>query len=75
MITYDTRILVGMVILSIIIFKISKVEFKHISFVFYFILIFLLINNIAIFLFSPYEGVKYIQGRTDLLHHCRIHIL
>ena len=48
MVTYDTRILVVMVICSIAIFKISKVEFKTVSFVFYLILVFLLINNIAI---------------------------
>ena len=29
MITYDTRILIGMFIISIIVFKISKVEFKR----------------------------------------------
>ena len=58
MITYDTRILGCMFILSIIMFKVSKVKFKDISFVLYLILIFLLINNIAIFLFAPYEGVK-----------------
>ena len=52
MITYDTRILGGMFILSIIMFKVSKVKFKDISFVLYLILIFLLINNIAIFLFA-----------------------
>ena len=32
MITYDTRILGGMFILSIIMFKVSKVKFKDISF-------------------------------------------
>ena len=68
MITYDTRILGGMFILSIIMFKVSKLKFKDISFVLYLILIFLLINNIAIFLFAPYEGVKIYQGRTDILH-------
>lgn len=66
MITYDTRVLLGMFILSIIVFKISKVEFKQISFVLYFILVFLLINNIAIFIFSPYEGVQVYGSRTDL---------
>ena len=66
MITYDTRVLVGMFIISIIVFKLSKVEFKKISFVVYFILVFLLINNIAIFIFSPYEGVEIYGSRTDL---------
>lgn len=66
MITYDTRVLLGMFVVSIIVFKISKVEFKQISFVLYFILIFLLLNNIAIFIFSPYEGVQIYGSRTDL---------
>ena len=68
MVTYDTRILVVMVICSIAIFKISKVEFKTVSFVFYLILVFLLINNIAIFLFSPLEGTDIYGSRTDLFH-------
>ena len=68
MVTYDTRILVVMVICSIAIFKISKVEFKTVSFVFYLILVFLLINNIAIFLSSPLEGTYIYGSRTDLFH-------
>ena len=68
MVTYDTRILVVMVICSVAIFKISKVEFKTVSFVFYLILVFLLINNIAIFLFSPLEGTYIYGSRTDLFH-------
>ena len=66
MITYDTRVLLGMFVISIIVFKISRVEFKQISFVLYFILIFLLLNNVAIFIFSPYEGVQIYGSRTDL---------
>lgn len=66
MLTYNTFILGFMVIFSIIIFKISKVKFKQISFVFYFILVFLFINNIAIFIFSPYQGVEIYGTRTDL---------
>ena len=68
MLTYNTYILVFMVLFSFVIFKISKIKFKQISFVFYFILIFLLINNIAIFVFSPYEGVYIYGSRTDLFH-------
>lgn len=68
MITYDTRVLLGMFVISIIVFAVSKVKFKEISFVLYFILVFLLINNIAIFIFSPYEGVSIYGSRTDLFH-------
>ena len=66
MVTYDTRVLLGMFVISIIVFKISKVKFKQVSFVLYFILIFLLLNNIAIFIFSPYEGVQIYGSRNDL---------
>lgn len=66
MITYDTSVLLGMFVISIIVFKISKVKFKQVSFVLYFILIFLLLNNIAIFIFSPYEGVQIYGSRNDL---------
>lgn len=66
MITYDTRVLLAMLVFSLVAFKISKVKFQDIAFVLYFILFFLLINNIAIFIFSPYEGVKIYGTRTDL---------
>ena len=36
MITYDTRVLLGMFVIIIIVFKISKVKFKQVSFVLYF---------------------------------------
>lgn len=68
MITYDTRLLLGMIIIGLLIFKMSKIEFKEISFVLYFILIFLLLNTIMIFVFSPEEGVKIYGNRTVLFH-------
>ena len=68
MITYDTRILILMFIFSLIAFKMSKVKFKQISFVLYFILIFLLLNAIMIFVFSPEEGVQIYKSKTVLLH-------
>ena len=68
MITYDTRVLVGLFILGIIAFKISKIEFKDVYFIFYFILFFLALNALLIFVFSPYEGVDIYGSRTDLFH-------
>src|SRR5690625_3575280 len=58
MLTYDTRVLLFLFVLSIIIFLLSKVSVRDIAFVLIFILIFLLLNNIAIYIFSPQEGVK-----------------
>ncbi|WP_042354093.1 energy-coupling factor transporter transmembrane component T family protein [Bacillus rubiinfantis] len=66
MLTYDTRVLLFLFVLSIVVFRISKVKFSEVAFVVYFILIFLLINNLAIYAFSPQEGVK-IYGTSHVL--------
>lgn len=68
MLTYDTRVLAVMVFASIVIFGLSKTEWKQVRSVFLFIMFFLLLNVTAIFLFSPYEGCKIYGSRTDLLH-------
>ncbi len=66
MLTYDTRVLIGLFILSIVIFAISKIRIREVGFVLAFILAFLLLNNIAIYIFSPQEGVK-IYGTSHVL--------
>ncbi len=66
MLTYDTRILLCLFLFSIVIFMISKVKLKEVAFVLLFILVFLLMNNLAIYLFSPQEGVK-IYGTNHVL--------
>lgn len=66
MLTYDTRILAFLFVLGIGIFILSKIKLREISFVLIFILVFLLINNMAIYVFSPQEGVK-IYGTSHIL--------
>ena len=56
MLTYDTRVLLFIVFVSIIIFIVSKVKIREIGFILGFILFFLILNNFAIFLFSPHHG-------------------
>ncbi len=68
MITYDTRLLVAMLIVGIVSFKISKIEFKEISFILYFIIVFLMLNALMIFIFSPEQGVNIYGTRTVLVH-------
>ena len=68
MITYDTRCLIVMLLFSLIAFRISKVQFQEYAFVLYFILIFFVLNHIAIFIFSPLEGVKVYGSRHDIIH-------
>ena len=66
MATYDTRILGIMFILSLIIFKISKIEWAQVGGVFKIILFFLIVNVLAIYAFSPNEG-SHIYGTTTVL--------
>lgn len=68
MVTYDTRVLLVMFVISIILFSMSKTSFYQVKTVFTIIGIFLTINIFAIFLFSPLEGTKIYQSRTDLLY-------
>ncbi|MFC4408965.1 energy-coupling factor transporter transmembrane component T family protein [Chungangia koreensis] len=56
MLTYDTRILLLLVVLGFVLFALSKVKIKDVSFVLAFILLFLVLNNIAIYLFAPQHG-------------------
>lgn len=68
MITYDTRVLVVMVILSFVIFAVSKTKWSQVGSVFKFIMFFLCINLIAIFFFSPDQGTKIYGTETPLWH-------
>lgn len=68
MLTYDTRVLLFMLVASLVIFKISKVKVKEVSFVLYFILFFLMLNDVAIFIFAPHQGVE-IYGTRHILFH------
>lgn len=58
MTTYDTRFLLVTSILSIILFKISHINWSDISFIIKFIAIFSLLNLIAVYLFSPEYGTE-----------------
>ena len=66
MVTYDTRVLVCFLIGSLAIFKLSKVKIKEISFVLGLAAVFLLMNNLFVYLFSPEYGVDLYGSRTLL---------
>lgn len=68
MLTFDTRILLFMVAASMVIYKMTKTELKQVGTVLKFVAFFLVINLLAIFLFSPYEGVDIYGTRSDLFH-------
>ena len=68
MLTYDTRILAVMLAVSLLIFKVSKTEWKQVGTVFKFILFFLFLNLLTVFLFSPYQGTEIYGTKTVLFH-------
>lgn len=68
MITYDTRLLIFMIIFSLFLFKLSKIKLNEVSFVLMFILFFLLLNNIFIFIFAPNTGTEIYGTKTILFH-------
>lgn len=67
MVIYDTRCLLALLVLSLSMFAWSKVPFKQYSFVLYLILIFSVMNQLAIFLFAPEQGVQIYGTRHELL--------
>lgn len=68
MVIYDTRCLLVMLAISLYTFFLSKVPFKQYSFVLYLIIVFSVLNQIAIFLFAPEQGTVIYGTRHELLH-------
>lgn len=66
MVTYDTRVLICMLFLGIAIFKASRIKLRDISFVLGLAAVFLLMNNLFVYLFSPEYGVEIYDSRTVL---------
>lgn len=68
MVTYDTRVLVGLLAVSVGIFKLSRIRLREVRFMMTFTLVFLLLNNLFIFLFNPDQGTA-LYGTRDVLFH------
>ena len=70
MTTYDTRLLLVLAILGIALFPIGKIGVKDISFMLWFTLVFLVLNTVLVYLFSPRHGTEiygtctYLFGMT-----------
>ena len=56
--TYDTRMLAILSVLSFVLLKISKIRIKDISFMLGFTAVFLIMNNVLVYLFSPQHGTE-----------------
>lgn len=64
--TYDTRVLVVMIGVSAVLYAMSGTKWKQVSTVFKFVMFFMIINLIAIFIFSPYQGTEIYGTKTVL---------
>ena len=63
MITYNTWVLLGLFAVSLAAFKLSKIKDREVRFMMIFMLVFLLLNNLFIFLFDPeYNEVRLPQN-------------
>ena len=66
MITYNTWVLLGLFAVSLAAFRLSKIKYREIRFMMIFMLVFLLLNNLFIFLFDPNHVLCHIFWRYDV---------
>lgn len=66
MVTYDTRILALMPVAALILFGVSKIKFSDIKAVFWVTFVFMVLNNVTVYLFAPEHGVSIYGTRTVL---------
>lgn len=57
MLTYDTRMLILLPVLSFFMFWVSKIKLRDVSFMLGFTAVFMVLNNVLVFAFSPQHGV------------------
>ena len=66
MATYDTRLLAALVVASVVLFRISRIGIRDVSFMLGFTAAFMVINNVLVYLFSPQHGTT-IYGTTHII--------
>lgn len=66
MITFDTRLVLCLAIFSFCMLRVSKIRLKDVSFLLNMTLIFMVLNNLVLFLFSPQYGTQ-VYGTTHVL--------
>lgn len=68
MLTYDTRILILMPIISIVLFRVSKIRISDVSFMLAATAVFMILNNVMVYVFSPEYGCRIYESRHVLVH-------
>lgn len=67
MVTFDTRFLLVLTVMAFVILRVSKIHLRDVRVLLIFTLVFLVMNNLLIYLFSPEHGVGIYGSRTVLL--------
>ena len=67
MTSFYTPLLVFLTVLALILFRMAKLRIKDVSFTLGIMLVYIALNNILIFLFSPAHGVELYGSRTVLI--------
>jgi energy-coupling factor transport system permease protein len=68
MITYDPRFLLAVIAGSVTIFALARIRLGELKTIILLIAVFMVLNNLFIFLFAPEEGVKIYGGRHEIAH-------
>lgn len=66
MFSYDIRVILAVMLFSIVVFRLSQIQFSQIRLMIIYVLIFVLTNAVISFFFSPEEGVKIYGTRHDI---------
>lgn len=66
MTTFDTRFLAALTVIALLLFRISKIRPGEVKVLFIFTFIFMILNNVLIYVFSPEHGVT-IYGTRHVL--------
>lgn len=68
MLTFDTRLLVVLASLAIVAMMVARIRIRDVKVLFWFSFVFMLLNNLLIFLFSPEHGVTIYGTRHEICH-------
>ena len=66
--SFDPRFLLALFLLSLVLFKLSKIRTADVRFMLWFTFAFCLLNNLLIFLFSPQHGTEIYGSCHEIFH-------
>lgn len=68
MTTFDTRFLACVTVLTFVMFGVSKIRFREVKTLLWFTFVFMVLNNLLIYLFEPEQGVILYGTRHEIAH-------